>query len=121
MRRSILVVDDDPHFLQSLSILLEEREYTVYQASSLDEAIAQLRQNAPPLVLLDLKLADVDPSEVIAGAQRANATTAIILCSGYPGLLDELAESASSSRVVGTVRKPFQIDQLTGMLDALLH
>lgn len=121
MRRSILVVDDDPEFLASLSLVLAEREYTVYQASSLDEAIAQLRHKAPPLVLLDLKLADVDPAEVIAGAQRANATTAIILCSGYPALLDELADNAASPRVVGTMRKPFQIDQLTGMLDALLH
>lgn len=121
MRRSVLVVDDDPEFLESLSLLLAEREYTVYQATSLDEAMAQLRQNAPPLVLLDLKLADVDPAEVVAGAQRANATTAIILCSGYPALLDELAESAANPRVVGTMRKPFQIDQLTGMLDALLH
>lgn len=121
MRRSILLVDDDPNFLESLSVLLAEREYTVYQASSLGEAISQLGQIAPPLVLLDLKLADVEPAEVVAGAQRANATTAIILCSGYPGLLSELAESAASPRVVGAMRKPFQIDQLTGMLDALLH
>ena len=121
MRRGVLVVDDDPDFLGSLSALLLEREYTVYQAASLDEAIAQLRLHAPPLVLLDLKLADVEPAEVIARAQRANGTTAIILCSGYAGLLRELAESAASPRVVGTVRKPFQIDQLTGMLDALLN
>lgn len=121
MRRSILLVDDDQGFLESLSVLLAEREYTVYQASSLGEAIAQLGQIAPPLVLLDLKLADMDPAEVVAGAQRANATTAIILCSGYPGLLSELAGSAGSPRVVGTMRKPFQIDQLTGMLDALLN
>jgi CheY-like chemotaxis protein len=122
MRRSILLVDDDQEFLESLSVLLAEREYTVYQASSLGEAIAQLGQIAsPPLVLLDLKLADTDPAEVVAGAQRANATTAIILCSGYPRLLSELAGSAASPRVVGTMRKPFQIDQLTGMLDALLN
>ena len=121
MRRSILLVDDDREFLESLSVLLAEREYTVYQASSLGEAITQLGQIAPPLVLLDLKLADLDPAEVVAEAQRANATTAIILCSGYPRLLSELAGSAASTRVVGTMRKPFQIDQLTGMLDALLN
>ncbi len=121
MRRAILVVDDDPAFLESLSALLVEREYTVYQAASLDEAVARLRQNAPPLVLLDLKLADVDPAAVVASAQRANATTAIILCSGYHGLLSELSEKSDKQRVVGTVRKPFEIDQLTGMLDALLY
>lgn len=121
VRRSILLVDDDPEFLESLSALLTERAFTVYQASSLGEAIAQLRRIAPPLVLLDLKLTDVDPAEVVAEAKRANATTAIILCSGYPALLSELAEGAASPRVVGTMRKPFQIDQLTAMLDALLH
>lgn len=121
MRRGILVVDDDPDFLASLSELLAQREYTVYQATSLDEAVAQLRRNAPPLVLLDLKLADVDPATVVASAKRANATTSIILCSGYPALLRELSEKNGSPRVVGSMRKPFQIDQLTGMLDALLY
>jgi CheY-like chemotaxis protein len=121
MSRAILVVDDDRAFLASLSTLLAEREYTVFQATSLDEATAQLRLHSPPLVLLDLRLADVDPATVVSSAQRANATTAIILCSGYHGLLDELAEGFLGPRVVGTVRKPFEIDQLTGMLDALLY
>ncbi len=121
MRRGILVVDDDPAFLASLSALLAERQYTVFQASSLDEATAQLRLHAPPLVLLDLRLADVDPATVVASAQRANATTAIILCSGYHGLLEELSGASHGPRVVGAVRKPFEIEQLTGMLDALLY
>lgn len=121
MRRAVLVVDDDPAFLASLSELLAEREYTVYAAKSLDEAVAQLRRNAPPLVLLDLRLADEDPATVVASAQRANATTAIILCSGYHTLLRELSEKSNRRRVVGAVRKPFEIDQLTGMLDALLY
>ncbi len=121
MRRAILVVDDDPAFLASLSTLLTKREYTVFQATSLDEATAQLRLHAPPLVLLDLRLADVDPATVVASAQRANATTAIILCSGYHGLLDKMAEETLGPRVVGTMRKPFEIDQLTGMLDELLY
>lgn len=121
MRRGILVVDDDPAFLETLSTLLTERKYTVYQAASLEEAVAQLRLHAPPLVVLDLKLADVDPATVVASALRANATTAIILCSGYHGVLREISEKADSPRVVGSMRKPFQIDQLTGMLDALLY
>jgi DNA-binding NtrC family response regulator len=121
MSRAILVVDDDPAFLASLSALLARREYTVFQATSLDEATAQLRLHAPPLVLLDLRLADVDPATVVASAQRATATTAMILCSGYHGLLDELAKESLGPRVVGTMRKPFEIDQLTGMLDALLY
>lgn len=120
-RRAVLLVDDDKEFLGSLSTLLTERKYTVYRAASLDEAVAQLQLHRPPLVLLDLKLADADPAGVVAGAQAANATTAIILCSGYPRLLRELAENSASPRVVGTMSKPFQIDQLTGVLDALLY
>ena len=119
-RRGLLLVDDDPDFLRSLSTLLGERDYAVHEARSLDEAVAQLRTHAPPIVLLDLKLADAEPADVIAGVQRANATTAIILCSGYPSLLRELSDSAATPRIVGSLRKPFEINQLTQMLDAVL-
>ncbi|HEU4628115.1 MAG TPA: response regulator [Gemmatimonadaceae bacterium] len=119
-QRAVLVVDDDPDFRRPLATLLTERGYTVHEARTLDEAVAQLTAHAPPLVLLDLKLADVEPAEVVAGVQRASATTAIILCSGYHGLLHEMAASATTPRIVGALPKPFAIDQLTGMLDALL-
>ena len=120
-RRGVLLVDDDPDFLASLSVLLSERDYTVYEAASLDEAVAQLRIHSPPIVVLDLKLADAEPQEVIARVQSANATTAIVLCSGYRNLLRDVSVGPRTARIVGAVEKPFQIDHLTGMLDALLN
>ena len=120
-RRGVLLVDDDPDFLASLSVLLRERDYTVYQAASLDEAVVQLRVHSPSIVVLDLKLAGAGPEEVIARVQGANATTAIVLCSGYRNLLRDVSAGSSSARIVGAVEKPFQIDHLTGMLDALLN
>jgi DNA-binding NtrC family response regulator len=118
-RRGLLLVDDDPEFVRSLSMLLTEREYVVHVAHSLEEAVAQLEAHAPPLVLLDLKLADVAPADVVASIQRANRTTAIILCSGYRDVLHEIAGGSATPRIVGALQKPFEIDQLTGMLDAL--
>jgi CheY-like chemotaxis protein len=117
--RGLLLVDDDPDFLRSLSSLLADRGYTVYEARSLEEAVARLEAHAPPLVLLDLKLADVEPAEVVAGIRRASTSAAIILCSGYHDLLRELSTAPTTPRIVGALRKPFAIDQLTGMLDAL--
>ena len=56
----ILIVDDDPDYLRSLSSVLK-RDFSVMTASSLKEAGKRLRQGLH-LVLLDIRLDEADPA-----------------------------------------------------------
>lgn len=53
----ILIVDDDPDFVEITRIVLESNGYDIVSASDGDEAIKQLKKESPDLVLLDIMMA----------------------------------------------------------------
>lgn len=57
-RTTILVVDDDPDFVEAIRGLLEGAGYTVEWASNGDEGIRLARLRRPSLVLLDVMMRD---------------------------------------------------------------
>ena len=52
----ILVVDDDPDFIEITRIILEKNGYDVESAANGDEAIEKMKSYVPDLVLLDIMM-----------------------------------------------------------------
>lgn len=50
----ILIVDDDPVFLESTKVVLESKNYQVITALDGDEGLQKVRDEKPDLVLLDI-------------------------------------------------------------------
>lgn len=119
-RRSVLVVDDDPDFLRTISALLANAGYAVRGARTLDAALATLQQHPLAVVLLDLRLDDLTPSDVVAAIARAASGVAVVAFSGYPQLLDDPYLASPDVPVVGRLSKPFSPEKLTQLLDAIL-
>ena len=59
-RKKILIIDDDPSFLEICSAILEESDYQVYTASSSKEGLEKLVSERPDLLLLDIMMASMD-------------------------------------------------------------
>jgi two-component system, OmpR family, alkaline phosphatase synthesis response regulator PhoP len=55
----ILVVDDDPDFVEIMRTVLEKADYEVVSASSGAEALTQIKAEKPDLMLLDVMMATV--------------------------------------------------------------
>jgi CheY-like chemotaxis protein len=55
----ILVVDDDPDFVEVMRIVLEKAGYRVISASNGDDALAQVKAEKPDLMLLDVMMRTV--------------------------------------------------------------
>jgi CheY-like chemotaxis protein len=55
----ILVVDDDPDFVEIARTVLESEGHTVLTAANGDQALKVSRKNKPNLVLLDVMMATV--------------------------------------------------------------
>jgi CheY-like chemotaxis protein len=51
---TILVVDDDPDFVEITRTILEKNGYSVATAASGEQALKAMRQQVPALVLLDV-------------------------------------------------------------------
>lgn len=58
-KAKILVVDDDPDFVEAMRLTLEPNDYQVVSAASGDEGLAKVRSEAPDLVILDVIMSSV--------------------------------------------------------------
>jgi DNA-binding response OmpR family regulator len=55
----ILVVDDDPDFVEAMRLTLEPNGYTVLSAANGDEGLAKVKSESPDLVILDVIMSSV--------------------------------------------------------------
>ena len=56
---TILVVDDDPDFVEIMRTILEANSYKVITASNGEQALAQVKAHHPDLMLLDIMMSTV--------------------------------------------------------------
>jgi CheY-like chemotaxis protein len=55
----ILVVDDDPDFVEAMRLTLEPNGYRVLSAANGDEGLAKVKSESPDLVILDVIMSSV--------------------------------------------------------------
>ena len=82
-RSRILVVDDDPDIRDLLSDRLQLMRLDVTCAPNGQEALAILRQEPPPLILLDLQLPRVSGMEVLHTIRREGIDTTVIVITAW--------------------------------------
>ncbi len=89
---TVLVVDDDPDFVEITRLILRSKGYTVVTASSGDMALRMMRSSPPDLVLLDVMM-----SSVLDGVGVANAMQEDDALRGIPVIMiSSIADSPSA-------------------------
>ena len=80
--RSILVVDDSPTDRQHLSSMLSKNGFKVSTAESAEDALAQVKQQRPDLVLMDVVMPGQNGFQATRTLSRDESTKDIpvILC-----------------------------------------
>ncbi len=89
---SILLVDDDPDFLEVLEIFFRKKGYRVHTARNGLEAIRRFKQRPADVVVLDLKMPKLDGIGALQRMRRVNPLAEIIVLTGY-GTKDAAIES----------------------------
>ncbi|HOU36414.1 MAG TPA: response regulator [Candidatus Omnitrophota bacterium] len=84
-QKSILIVDDDPEFLQEMQETLRLSGYKVDSLDRANSVVDHAAKNPPDLILLDLKMSGMTGFEVIKGLRGSPRTAQIpiIAMSGY--------------------------------------
>ena len=70
MKPSILIVDDDGVMQETLSDVLKKRGYEIFSVGSGNGAFSIIKKNVIDLILLDMRLPDIDGLEVLKKNQR---------------------------------------------------
>ncbi|MBN1643733.1 MAG: PAS domain S-box protein [Dehalococcoidales bacterium] len=76
-QKTILVVDDDKALVKSLEFELKKRGFTTYAAHNGKEALHEVEQNRPDLILLDLNMPEMNGYEVITALKNNPQTSDI--------------------------------------------
>lgn len=84
--KSILIVDDDQVILKSLEGVLNMEGYRVDTAGTGQEAIEKFQANFYNLVLLDIKLPDMDGTKLLSKIHQTKPKMMKIMVTGYPEL-----------------------------------
>jgi DNA-binding response OmpR family regulator len=75
----ILIVDDDPHIRELISLYLNKEGYATVEAHTGREALKKFDEASPRLVLLDIMLPEMDGYQVCAGIRKKSRVPVIML------------------------------------------
>ncbi|MFK8043367.1 LytR/AlgR family response regulator transcription factor [Congregibacter sp.] len=115
----ILVVDDEPLARQRLLRLLQKLrpEAECFEAADGVEAIAQVRAEEPQILLLDIRMPEMDGVEVAGQLLNESAAPAVIFCTAY----DEYALEALRNHAIAYLLKPVREKELEAALQAAVR
>jgi DNA-binding NtrC family response regulator len=119
--RSVLLVDDDPEFLASLADVVASHGVRVLRAQTISDALHFLDTETPAIVVLDLRLDGIQPADAVIAIKELSPTVVLILCTGYPRLLDQTLAAVPHGWVHAGLTKPFAPERLLEVLDGLIR
>jgi two-component system response regulator AtoC len=119
----ILVVDDEYLIRWTLQKSLEKAGYGVLLAETGEEALQKVKEEVPDVVLLDIKLPDMDGYEVLEKALRLDPTVIPIMITAFEdvdrvvraiklGALDYITKPFDLSKVLLSIEKALEASQL---------
>jgi diguanylate cyclase (GGDEF)-like protein len=116
-RANILIVDDTPDNLRFLSQTLGDRGYKVRSVIDGQMALTVARAAHPDLILLDIKMPDLDGYEVcrLLKADEQTREIPVIFLSALDEVLDKV--KAFGAGGVDYITKPFQLEEVFARIE----
>ncbi|MET0033142.1 MAG: ATP-binding protein, partial [Limnospira maxima] len=114
---SILIVDDTPDNLRVLSATLGDRDYDVQCAINGKLALMAVANQPPDLVLLDIKMPEMDGYQVCEAlkSQQKTAEIPVIFLSALDDVIDKVKAFAVGG--VDYITKPFQVEEVLARVE----
>jgi DNA-binding NtrC family response regulator len=113
----ILIVDDEKGVRESLKIVFN-RDYPVFEADSLEAAVAKVHEARPAVVLLDVLLPKTDGIEVLKQIKAIHPDCEVIMLTALNTRV--LAEKAMEFGAFDLIGKPFDVIDLRGKVTGAL-
>jgi len=116
--KPILLVDDDPHVLEVLSLYIKKEGYQVMTANNGQEGLEKALQFDPGLIVLDVMMPGLDGTEVCRRVRAVKSTPIIMLT----------AKSEDIDKILGLelgaddyITKPFNPREVIARIKAVLR
>jgi len=118
-RARILVVDDDESIRKTISTILEEKGYVVDTAENGKEAIEKTNAKFYNLALIDIRLPDMEGTELLIEMRETTPRMVKIIVTGFPSLQN--AMEAVNKSADAYLIKPVKIEELLSTIQEHLE
>jgi DNA-binding response OmpR family regulator len=115
---TVLVVDDDRHIVQLVTLYLSKAGFRVLSANNSAEALRIVRQSSPALLVLDIMLPGADGFEVCKVVRRTSEVP-IVFLSARGSDLDKVAGLQFGAD--DYITKPFNPAELVARVQSVLR
>jgi DNA-binding NtrC family response regulator len=130
--RSVLIIDDDPLIRKTLSGHLIKQGFDVQLAEEGEEGVQRFREFNPDLVILDVRLPDIDGLEVLRQIKDLNSKAYVLMMTAYDdmkttveavklGAFEYLVKPLNFIDLDLTVTKTFQVRALEDKVSYLVE
>ena len=114
--RTILIVEDDRHLLRLYKAELAAEGYRILVARNGKEATALVAEENPDVVVMDIRMPEMDGLDAMSEILRQNQKTRIILNSAYSCYQDDFLTWAADAYLI----KSADLGPLKGQIRSLL-
>jgi DNA-binding response OmpR family regulator len=117
MKKRILIVENDKHIRELLSIILEEEGYHAKALSTEEAIFDHIKEFQPDTILLDVMMHTAEGTELCRTIKAAESTKHIpVIALSTHIKIDSLKEICADE----IVRKPFDIPKLLSVIEGEL-
>lgn len=109
-KKKVLIVDDQNGIRVLLMEVFSSEGYNTFQASNGKLALEIVKNDAPDLVLLDMKIPGMDGLEILKHVKAIDRNIKVIMMTAY-GELDMIKEATDLGALMHFT-KPFDIDEM---------
>ncbi len=114
MAGRVLVVDDDPNTVGLLQEFLRAKGYEVLTAGDGVEALRKVKEERPHVILLDVKMPEMDGLEVLRRLREIDREVGVIMITAVDE--QEIAREAMALGAFDYIVKPLDLDYLERVL-----
>ena len=107
---NILVIDDEASICKGCSLILGEQNYSVASRTKGKEGLREALASQYDIVLLDIRLPDIDGMKILASLREKKPETQVIIMTGYSTVQN--AVEAMKGGAFDYLAKPFTEDEI---------
>jgi DNA-binding NtrC family response regulator len=119
MAISVLLVDDEENFVETLAKRLTLRRFNIFTATRADQAFAALNENLIDVVLLDVRMPDLDGIAATKTIKGSHPLVEVILLTGHASI--EASLEGMEMGAFDYLLKPVNIDELVYKIEDAHH
>jgi two-component system response regulator AtoC len=117
-QKTLVVADDDASIRSLLKQLLSDEGFNVLEASTGIEVVEKVKEASPDLVIMDVRMPELDGIEALARLKSTNPKTAVLIMTAFGS--SNAAIRAMELGAFDYITKPFELDKISHSVKRVL-